>query len=256
MPFDLQGAFGEPSLNGSKKGLNDPREEKYHLIKFYTHAQRKEKVQKFYKEELKNVGKEVTLMTQFLMSKSAITRIQAVIIVTIIVVAAAAGGLLLLVTQKPARKTLQVFEWGGYEDPNLWNVGESAFKTMYPDVDVQFSFFIDESEALSKLKLGFRPDIVHPCGASIQRWYDAGLIEPLDTSLIPNWQNMSERFITYAEVDATPVAGEVYFAPADWGYSTVLYRPDLLEQLGVPPDEWDTFDLLFNPKLAGKVMVM
>lgn len=50
MPFDLQGAFGEPSLNGSKKGLNDPREEKYHLIKFYTHAQRKEKVQKFYKE--------------------------------------------------------------------------------------------------------------------------------------------------------------------------------------------------------------
>jgi len=225
------------------------------LLSFTRMRKGKKKYKSFIKKEMKNVGREVILMTQFLMSKSAITRIQAVIIVAIIVVAAAAGGYF-LITQKPGKKTLRVFEWGGYEDPNLWNVGESAFEKMYPDIDVQFSFFVDESEALSKLKLGFRPDIVHPCGASIQRWYDAELIEPLDTSLIPNWQNMSDTLIQYAEVDATPVEGEVYLAPADWGYSTVLYRPDLLEQLGVPPDEWDTFDLLFNPKLAGKVMVM
>ncbi|UCE15526.1 MAG: hypothetical protein JSV12_06530, partial [Candidatus Bathyarchaeota archaeon] len=100
-------------------------------------------------------------MTQFSMSKSAITKIQAVIIGAIIVVAAAAGGYYYLVTQKPGKKTLRVFEWGGYEDPNLWNVGKDAFKKMYPDVDVQFSFFVDENEALSKIKLGFRPDIIH-----------------------------------------------------------------------------------------------
>ena len=195
-------------------------------------------------------------MTNFSMSKSAITRIQAAIIVAIIVVAAAVGGYYYLVTQKPSGKTLRIFEWGGYEDPDLWNVGESAFRKLYPDVNLEFSFFVDEAEALSKLKLGFRPDIVHPCGGSIQRWYDAGVLEPLDTSLISNWQNMSDKFITYAEEEETPVEGEVYFAPVDWGYSSVLYRPDLLEQLGVPEDKWDTYDLLFNPNLTGKVMVM
>jgi len=189
------------------------------------------------------------------MSKSAITRIQAAIIVAIIVVAAAVGGYY-LVTQKPSGKTLRIFEWGGYEDPAFWNVGESAFKKLYPDVNLEFSFFVDEAEALSKLKLGFRPDIVHPCGGSIKRYYDAGVIEPLDTSLIPNWQNMSDKFITYAEEEETPVEGEVYFAPIDWGYSSVMYRPDLLEQLGVPEDQWETYDLLFNPNLTGKVMVM
>jgi len=149
-----------------------------------------------------------------------------------------------------------VFEWGGYEDPDLWNAGLYAFKTLYPNVNVEFSFYVDEAEALSKLKMGYRPDIVHPCGGSIQRWYDAGVIEPLNISLIPLWQEMFDRFIAYAEEEETPVEGEVYFAPIDWGYSSVMYRPDLLEQLGVPEDKWNTYDLLFNPNLTDKVMVM
>lgn len=234
------------------------------LLSFTRMRKGKRKYKSFIKKEMKNVGREVTLMTQFLMSKSAITRIQAVIIVAIIVVAAAVGGYF-LITQKPSGKTLRIFEWGGYEDPDLWNVGDSAFRKLYPDVNLEFSFFIDEAEALSKLKLGFRPDIVHPCGGSIQRWYDAGVLEPLDTSLISNWQNMSDKFITYAEEEETPVEGEVYFAPLDWGYTTLLYRPDLLEQLGIPKkdpvtgeENWDTYRLLYreDPKLAGKIMVM
>jgi len=205
---------------------------------------------------MKNLQKEVGCMSRFSMSKSAITKIQVAIIGIIIVVAGVAGGYYYMTLQKPAKKTLRVFEWGGYENPKLWNVGESAFKKMYPDVDVEFSFFVDESEALSKLKLGFRPDIVHPCGSSVKRYYDAGVIEPLDPTLIPNWENMSDPLKHYAEVEETPVEGKVYFAPCDWGYSTVMYRPDLLVQLGVPEDEWDTYGLLFNPKLEGKVMPM
>ncbi|MDH5771456.1 MAG: extracellular solute-binding protein, partial [Candidatus Bathyarchaeota archaeon] len=219
---------------------------------------KREEIQSFIKQKMRNIENEVRCVSHFSMSKSAITKIQVAIIAVIIVVAAAAGAYYYLVTQKPGRKTLRVFEWGGYEDPKLWNVGESAFKTMYPDVDVEFSFFVDSSEALSKLKLGFKPDLVHPCGGDIQRYYDAGVIEPLDPSLIPNWQNMTDPLKHYAEVEETPVEGEVYLAPCDWGYSTVLYRPDLLEQLGIPKEDWDTFNLLFreDEKLSEKIMVM
>jgi len=152
--------------------------------------------------------------------------------------------------------TLNVFEWGGYEDPNLWNAGKYAFNRIYPKVEVKFSFFVDEAEALTKLQAGFRPDVVHPCGASVPRWVDAGVIEPINISLIPLWKNMTEKFQTF---DQNFVNDIPYFVPQDWGYSTVMYRPDLLEAMGIPkinPDtgenQWDTFNLLFDPK-GGKM---
>jgi len=152
--------------------------------------------------------------------------------------------------------TLNVFEWGTYENPNLWNAGKYAFNRLYPNVEVKFSFFVDESEALTKLQAGFKPDLVHPCGQSIRRWVDAGVIEPINISLIPLWKNMTEKFQTF---DQNFVNEIPYFQPTDWGYTTVLYRPDLLEQMGIPKydpvtgeNQWDTYNLLFDPK-GGKM---
>jgi len=159
--------------------------------------------------------------------------------------------------------TLNVFEWGGYENPDLWNAGKYAFHRIYPKVEVKFSFFVDEAEALTKLQAGFRPDIAHPCGASVPRWVDAGVIEPINITLIPLWKNMTEKFQTF---DQNFVNDIPYFVPADWGYTTVMYRPDLLEAMGIPKinpvtgeNQWDTYNLLFDPKggkMTQKVSVM
>jgi spermidine/putrescine transport system substrate-binding protein len=156
--------------------------------------------------------------------------------------------------------TLEVFEWSGYEEEALWG----TFKRMYPNVNVKFSFFVDEAEALTKLQAGYRPDIVHPCLASVRRWYEAGVIEPLDIELIPNWEDIFDDIKSSVE-NASVFNGEHYFVPADWGYSTILYRPDLLEQLGIPKkdpatgeENWDTYSLLFDyrPELEGKISLM
>jgi spermidine/putrescine transport system substrate-binding protein len=155
--------------------------------------------------------------------------------------------------------TLEVFEWAGYEVEELWG----TFKTMYPNVDVKFSFFINEAEALTKLMAGYRPDIVHPRAYNVRRWYDAGVIDPLDTSLIPNWNDIFDDMKLYCE-ENTMFKGQHYFCPTDWGYSTILYRPDLLEDLGIPKkdpvtgeENWDTYNLLFDykPELEGKIML-
>jgi len=149
--------------------------------------------------------------------------------------------------------TLHVFEWSEYEVPELWD----TFKIMYPNVKVKFTFFVDESEALTKLKAGFKPDIVHPCGSSVRRWYDAGVIEPVNISLIPNWDDMFDDLKEYCE-NYTKFNGEHYFVPADWGYSTILYRRDLLEDLEIPEEEWDSYNLLFDyrEELEGKIALM
>lgn len=148
---------------------------------------------------------------------------------------------------------LEVFEWSGYEVPELWD----TFKVMYPNVEVKFSFFVDEAEALTKLQAGYRPDIAHPCYASIPRWYDAGVIEPLDIDLISNWKDIFPDIMKDVE-NGTMFDGEYYFCPTDWGYSTVIYRPDLLEDLGIPKEDWDTYSLLFDyrSELVGKIMLM
>jgi spermidine/putrescine-binding protein len=149
--------------------------------------------------------------------------------------------------------TLTVFEWSGYELEELWG----TFKRRYPNVNVEFSFFTDEAEALTKLQAGFEADIVHPCFASVPRWKDAGVIEPFDTSLIPNWEDIFPDIKTQVE-EGTVFDGEHYFVPVDWGYSTVLYRPDKLEELGIPEEDWDTYNLLFDyrPELANKISLM
>jgi len=156
--------------------------------------------------------------------------------------------------------TLNVFEWSGYELEELWD----TFKVMYPNVEVKFSFFTDEAEALTKLQAGFEADIAHPCFASIPRWKDAGVIEPLNISLIPNWEYIFENITTRVE-EGTVFNGEHYFVPADWGYSTILYMPEALEDLGIPkkdPDtgaeNWDNYTLLFNyrEELVNKISLM
>ncbi|HUW72163.1 MAG TPA: extracellular solute-binding protein [Candidatus Humimicrobiaceae bacterium] len=152
--------------------------------------------------------------------------------------------------------TLRVFEWDGYDDPMLWDVGESAFNKIYPKVEVKFDFFVDETEALDKLKAGFPADLVHLCQSSVTRYYEEEVIEPLDVSLIPSWRQMYQEFQDLAEKKVTPVENEVYFAPLDWGYTTIVYRNDLLDELAIPEEERDTYNLLFDQRLKGKIMIM
>jgi spermidine/putrescine transport system substrate-binding protein len=86
-------------------------------------------------------------------------------------------------------------------------------------------------------------DVVFGSKPFLQAFADQGLLEPIDTSLVPNWKNLDP-----ASLDK----GEPMFAPYTWGTTGICYRSDLVDEA---PDSW--YDLLEpEDKYKGKVTMM
>lgn len=136
---------------------------------------------------------------------------------------------------------LTYLTWSGYEQPEY----DEVYLKAHPGA-VDISVFGDDDDAFTKLKAGFRPDIAHPCYDKIQRWNKAGLIEPIDTSRIANWNQIFPVFRNLPDIQAGE--GKVWMVPWDWGNTSILYRTDLL-----PKDVEQSWTLLWDQKYAGRM---
>lgn len=145
-----------------------------------------------------------------------------------------------LATQRAAgAPNLTLFEWASYENP--------AFHPEYTKKyggEPTYAFFSDEEDALQKIRGGFSPDLSHPCTANIRRWKDAGVIKPIDTSRIERW---SEIIPELFNARGMMIDGEHYMMPWDFGFSQIVYNPDIL------PLEKPSFDVMADPSYSGKV---
>ena len=101
----------------------------------------------------------------------------------------AALALALLSTVAFAGDKLQYFTWSGYELPDF----NKSFLAAHPD-GVEASIFGDDDDAFTKVKAGFRPDIAHPCYDKVARWNKEGLLQPIDTKRIKNWDSIFPVF--------------------------------------------------------------
>jgi spermidine/putrescine transport system substrate-binding protein len=137
---------------------------------------------------------------------------------------------------------LVVFDWAGYEDPEFF----TAYTEKHGD-EPTFSFFSDEEEAFQKLRAGFKADLVHPCSQSVPKWIEAGLIEPLDTSRIPEWANLEPGF---RDIEAFWKDGKPYFVPMDWGNTALTYNTELLSA-----EDAGTLLSFIDPKHAGRISI-
>ena len=72
---------------------------------------------------------------------------------------------------------LTVFTWSGYDIPEL----HPNYIAKYGK-SPQYVIFGEEEEAFQKMRQGFPVDIAAPCTYSLGRWYDGGLLKPIDTS--------------------------------------------------------------------------
>ena len=134
------------------------------------------------------------------------------------------------------------FTWAGYEVPEL----HPDYIEKYggsPDV----SFFADEEEALLKLRSGYAADVAHPCSTNVRRWYDAGVIKPLDPSRLKYWNDLIPAL---RDLPGMSVDGRPLFVPNDWGSHSVAYRTDLVDP-GVADDKG--WELLLDESLSGRV---
>jgi spermidine/putrescine transport system substrate-binding protein len=135
---------------------------------------------------------------------------------------------------------LKYFTWSGYELPEF----SKSFLAAHPD-GVEYSMFGDDDDAFTKVKAGFRPDIAHPCYDKVARWNKEGLLQPIDTKRIKNWDNIFPTFRNLPDIQAGD--GKVWMVPWDWGNTSILYRTDMVKD---PAQSWN---LLWDKQYAGRM---
>jgi spermidine/putrescine transport system substrate-binding protein len=139
-----------------------------------------------------------------------------------------------------AADKLSYFTWSGYELPDF----NQSFLAAHPD-GVEISTFGDDDDAFSKVKAGFHPDLAHPCYDKVARWNKEGLLQPIDTAKIKNFEKIFPIFRNLPDLQAGD--GKVWMVPWDWGNTSILYRTDLVKD---PAPSWS---LLWDKQYAGRI---
>ena len=165
----------------------------------------------------------------------------------------AAGGSVAATSFDPATEPdapLEVFTWAGYDDspkdglPAMWQqYKDGAYGTKSP---LKFTLLDDDTQALAKVASGFSPDIIHPCGGYVTKWKEAGLIQPLDTSLLPDWTGVPESLKAPGKID-----GAYYHMPFDTGFSCLAYDADVVDFSQVGGQE--TWKIMLDDRYKGKM---
>lgn len=132
---------------------------------------------------------------------------------------------------------LLVFEWAGYEVPDLY---QPYLKAGY--AQPTFQFLTNDDQAVTKVRAGFQPDVVHPCIGHARDYVAFELAQPWDPALLSNLPSLNPAIIQASQID-----GEQYMLPLDWGFSAPLYRADKVE-----PKE-DSWNLFYDERYAGKI---
>ena len=139
---------------------------------------------------------------------------------------------------------ITLFTWGGYED----DIFAKEYRESYGSKP-NIAMFSDQSEALAKIRAGFHVDVVWPCISKIKIWHDAGVVAPLDTSLLSHWDELVPSLTTLPTAslpDGTPL-----FAPVDFGQTSIIVRADLAPEYA--DEENHTWGIFLDEKYKGKL---
>jgi spermidine/putrescine transport system substrate-binding protein len=145
---------------------------------------------------------------------------------------------------------IEIFTWAGYDDtegdgaPWMWSqYQESEYNA---DSPLKFVFLEDDGQALSKVASGYSPDISHPCIAYTVQWKEAGLIQPLDLNLLPDFDGIPTAISAGGVIDGVP-----YMVPFDVGFSCLTYDADVVNFDNVGGAE--SWEILLDDTYKGKM---
>ncbi len=145
---------------------------------------------------------------------------------------------------------IEVFTWAGYDDsekdgaPWMWSQYQKG--EYNADSPLKFTFLEDDGQALSKVASGYSPDIIHPCIAYVVQWKEAGLIQPLDMALLPDYAGIPEAISAGGIVD-----GAQYMVPFDVGFSCLTYDADVINFDNVGGEE--SWEVLLDDRFKGRM---
>jgi spermidine/putrescine transport system substrate-binding protein len=145
---------------------------------------------------------------------------------------------------------IEIYTWAGYDDdaengaPWMWSQYESGpYGQSSP---LKFTFLDNDQQALAKVASGYTPDIIHPCIAYTVQWKEAELIQPLDMSLLPDFDGIPEAITAGGVID-----GQVYLLPFDVGFSCLTYDADVVDFENSGGEE--SWKVLLDDRYKGKM---
>ncbi len=140
-------------------------------------------------------------------------------------------------------KQLNFYTWDTY-------IGETTLAdfTKATGIEVKMDLFADNDELFAKLRSG-NPgyDVIVPSSNWVARMSQAGMLEPLDHSLIPNIRHLVPRFMGNVGFDP----GRKYSLPYMWGTIGIGYRKSKFSE---PPASWKW--LYDSDKYSGRLALM
>jgi len=120
-----------------------------------------------------------------------------------------------------ADQQARLYIMGGYADKPLF-ADYVAKNGGSPDI----TLWADEEEALTKLRAGLANDLVY-CGSySVDRWRDAGVLQPIDLSRLTHW---AEIYQGLKNIPGMVKGGQTWWVPIGFGTTSIVYRTDLVD---------------------------
>ena len=152
---------------------------------------------------------------------------------------------------------LKVYNWSDYIDESVLPEFEEWYKAQTgEDIKVVYQTFDVNETMLSKIEKGHEDyDVVCPSDYIIERMLNTGLILPLDFASIPDSinyiaLNKSPYMLKmFKEINPKFDAND-YSVPYMWGTTGILYNTK-----EVTAEEAGTWDIIRNPKFAGRILI-
>jgi spermidine/putrescine transport system substrate-binding protein len=143
-----------------------------------------------------------------------------------------------------SNQTIVVSNWDAYMPENIGKIVKDE-----TGATVKVTNHATNEELVAKVtgSGGEGLDVIFGSQPYLQAFAEEGLLEPIDTQYLDNWDNLDPKAQDLAKVE-----DQEYFAPYTWGTTGICYREDLVDEA---PTSWN--DLLKPAdKYRGKVTMM
>ena len=143
---------------------------------------------------------------------------------------------------KTKTRTLYIFNWSDYIDPELLQQFEKD-----NNCKVKYSTYDSNENMLTKIK-GSREsfDVVFPSGDHVSILAEANMLEELDRTKLNNFPNLDPTLLKMAE---SFDAGNKYSIPYFWGLTGLIYHKQNVPAAVLADSSWN---ILGNPYFNGK----
>ena len=152
---------------------------------------------------------------------------------------------------------LKVYNWSDYIAEGVLDDFKSWYKEQTGEsIDVIYMTFDVNEAMLSKIEKGHEDyDVVCPSDYIIERMLDKGLLLPLDFKSLGSTPNYIEAnrspFIEQMFRSINPsIDANQYSVAYMWGTTGIIYNPKFVTR-----EEASTWDVIRNPKSAGKILI-